>query len=204
VIGVALQPEPNNFDSDVRVPGNRLLQRHQNITGRKIKSYWKNISHDLHAAYQGICSYSCMYIMPPGSVDHFLPKTQYPDLSYEWSNYRLASQRVNQHKSDSTDVIDPFNVQPGWFVLDFPSCLVRPSEGLPDLITEQIENTISALKLNDDDTLVQERCDIMLMYAEGIVEIGFLSRRYPFLALEIERQNIQETVSNIFKKRSTT
>jgi hypothetical protein len=142
VIGIVPQPEPPNFDSDVREPGNKLLQVHQNITGKKLKNYWTKISYDLHTAYQGICAYTCMYILPPGSVDHFLPKTHYPALTYEWNNYRLASQRVNQHKADSTDVIDPFSIQPGWFVLDFPSCLVFPGDGLPDMLKEQIERTI--------------------------------------------------------------
>lgn len=203
MISVVPQPEPPNFNSDVREPGNRLIRRNQKIAGKNIKNYWKKISSDLHASYQGICAYTCMYIMPPGSVDHFLPKAKHLNLAYEWSNYRLASQRVNQHKSDSADVIDPFNIQPGWFVLDFPSCLVCPGDRLSKLVEEQIEKTINVLKLNDDDTLVQERCDMMLMYTDGEVELGFLSRRYPFLALEIERQNIQDTVNEIFKRRST-
>ena len=201
MIKVSLQPEPRNFDTNVRQLGNRLLSRGIPTSSKGYKNYWKKISHDLHRAYRGVCAYSCMYIMPPGSVDHFLPKVQHPNLAYEWSNYRLSSPRVNQHKGDSLDVIDPFNVQEGWFVLDFPSCLVKASDDLPEVIFNQVENTIRVLKLNDDDTLVQERCDIMLEYSDGAVTIDFLSRRYPFLAQEIIRQEIQDSVSDIFRRR---
>ncbi|MCP4489649.1 MAG: hypothetical protein GY820_20390 [Gammaproteobacteria bacterium] len=199
MINVGGQPEPGNFDSEVRQPGANFLEKKANNPQLKFKNLWKKVSRDLHAAYGGICAYTCMYILPPGSVDHFFPKSAHPDLAYEWSNYRLASQRVNQHKGDSTEVIDPFNVQAGWFVLDFPSCLVRSGENLSALVREQVENTIRILKLNDDDTLVQERCDMMVMYTDGEVEIGFLARRYPFLADEIHRQNIEDTVADIFK-----
>lgn len=99
-----------------------------------------------------------MYFVAPGSVDHFVPKSRRPDLAYEWSNYRLALPQVNSYKGDSTDVIDPFVVHEGWFVLDFPSCLVRPALALPSATTEQIEKTVQVLKLNDADHFVQERC----------------------------------------------
>lgn len=201
MIQVPLQPEPTDFDALVRQPGNRLLARGIPTSSKGYKNHWKKIAHDLHRAYNGVCAYSCMYIMPPGSVDHFLPKTKHPDLAYEWSNYRLSSQRVNQHKGDSLDVIDPINVQDGWFVLDFPSCLVKANNGLPQAICDQVEKSIAVLKLNEDDTLVQERCDLMLEYAEGAVTIDFLSRRYPFLASEIVRQNIQQSVGDIFRRR---
>ena len=202
MIELAQTPEPQHFDAQVRRPGNRLLARRIPTSSKQFNNYWKQIGHDLHTSYGGICAYTCMYMMPPGTVDHFFPKTQYPHHAYEWSNYRLATQKANQHKGDSTEVIDPFNVRPGWFVLDFPSCLVLPGSGLSDVVVAQIERTIKILKLNDDDVLVQERSDIMLMYADGEIEIGFLRKRYPFLALEIVRQGIEGTANQIFRRRN--
>lgn len=84
---------------------------------------------------------------PPGTTDHFLPKSTRPRDAYEWSNFRLCSHRVNGYKGDSILVIDPFVVQPGWFVLDFPSCLVRPGPEVAPMLAEQINMTITVLKL---------------------------------------------------------
>jgi len=141
-----------------------------------------------------------MYIpTPAGTIDHFIPKARRPDLAYEWQNLRLALHRMNLYKGDSTDVLDPFTIQSGWFVLDFPSCLVRPGFGLTPEQTRQVEASIATLKLNTDDSLVQDRCDVMVMFAQDHVGLGFLQRRYPFLAAEIVRQGIQQTARAIFK-----
>jgi len=153
---------------------------------------------DLHEAYDRICAYSCCYLSQKGSVDHFLPKRYYPQFAYEWDNYRLAAPRINNYKGDSAGLIDPFIVQMEWFVLDFPSCFVKSADGLPDHIARKINRTIVALRLNDDDYLVQVRCDIMLDFAEEKVRLSFLQSKYPFLASEIVRQGIETTAHKIF------
>lgn len=106
---------------------------------------------------------------------------------------------MNTYKADRTDIVDPFSVGPGWFVLDFPSCLVRPGAGLSPQETQEVDTSINALKLNDDDSLVQDRCDVMVMFAKGEVSLAFLEKRYPFLAAEVIRQGIQGNANAIFK-----
>ncbi|MDO8723099.1 MAG: hypothetical protein Q7J31_12885 [Syntrophales bacterium] len=204
MIRVTPQPEPRDFNKKVRERGQRFIATNPRPTGKqfKKKAFWKSAANDLRAAYGGICAYTCFYILSSASVDHFLPKSLYPKLAYEWSNFRLSRPQVNQYKADSMEVIDPFVAQTGWFVLDFPSCLVRPSNGLPAVITEQVNKSIQILKINEDDTFVQERCDLMLDFAEGKVTLTFLSKRYPFLATEIVRQGIQTTAITLFKRRS--
>lgn len=198
------QPEPHSFNANVRKRGTRYLTKNPTPTSKDFRknNYWKAAVNDLYAGYKGICAYTCMYFQRPGSVDHFLPKSIYPQLAYEWSNFRLSTPRVNSHKGDSTDVVDPFVIQPGWFVLDFPSCLVKPGDSLSGVTAQQIINTITVLKLNEDDVFVQERCDLMLDFAESNVSLDFLSRRYPFLAHEIVRQGIQNTALTLFKRRN--
>lgn len=198
MIRVTLQPEPTSFDQDVRRPGARFLANRQ--PGQKLLSHWRAASRDLYQAYSGICAYTCMYMLSPGSLDHFIPKSSRPDLAYEWTNFRLCTPRVNQQKSDSTDIIDPFVVRNGDFVIDLPSCLVKPADGLPTALRTQVLNSIHILKLNRDDSLVQERCEILLDFARGHVSQDFLNRRYPFLALEIMRQGLDsDSVAQAFK-----
>ena len=142
-----------------------------------------------------------MYILSPGSLDHFLPASRFRHLAYEWNNYRLACGQVNSYKGDSTDIIDPFLVRDGWFVIDFPSCLVRPAAELPQQIKEQIERSIEVLKLNSADHFVQERCDIILEFLGGHLSLDFLFRRYPFVGKEIERRGGRDALFNVFRHR---
>jgi hypothetical protein len=199
LIPVTPQPEPQGFDTSVRQRGNAFLAA--NPGAPKLPKYWKGAAaDDLYAAYKGICAYTCMYFVAPGSVDHFFPKSQRRDLAYEWSNYRLALPLVNSYKGESTAVIDPFVVQDGWFVMDFPSCLVRAARDLSSAITEQIEKTVQVLRLNDADPFVQERCNVAVEFLDGHLSFDFLSRRYPFLAAEIRRQGGKDVLRAVFKR----
>lgn len=202
MIPVALKPEPVGFDKQVRQKGKKFLDEH----GVPDKSsgfprYWRDIIDDLHRLYDGICAYTCIYLVSSGTVDHFLPKSKYPNLAYEWNNYRLASDTINQRKGEREDILDPFLVQPGWFTMDFPSCLIKISNLIPSEYAQRAACTIDILKLNNDDRLVQERCDIIMDYVERNVTLVFLEKRYPFIATEIKRQALVEGIERIFKRR---
>lgn len=200
-----VQPEPPGFDENVRRRGRAFLKVNAAPTSEhfKLHQYWKWAATELYAAYRRTCAYSCMYIPTPnGTIDHFLPKTRRPDRAYEWDNYRLALHRMNLYKGDRTDILDPFSLNDGWFVLDFPSCLVRPGADLTAEQKQQVETTIDVLKLNEDDSLVQDRCDVMVMFARGEVALAFLEKRYPFLAAEVLRQRLQGTADTVFKTPS--
>ncbi len=206
MIPVALQAEPDNFNASVRVPGAKFLAKTQHPTHRDFKgnNFWKNAAEDVYEAYSRVCAYTCRYIDTPyGSIDHFRSKSAHPHLSFEWSNFRLSLPRVNHHKAANASILDPFDVQPGWFVLDFPSCLVKPGDCLDHDVVDQINASIAGLKLNDDDSFVQDRSDIMMMYAEQVVTLTYLQRRRPFLAAEVERQGIDHVrAAALFKRLS--
>jgi len=91
------------------------------------------------------------------SVDHFQPKSTYSHLAYEWSNYRLAHSKINSYKGNSVGILDPFHIQPGWFILDFANCHVRPNPATAQAIQNSVSHTIAVLRLNSDDSLVQFR-----------------------------------------------
>lgn len=202
LIPVTLQLEPHNFNAKVRTPGQKFLAKTPTPTHEEFKknSFWKNAAKEVYEAYSRVCAYTCRYIdVPTGSIDHFNSKSTHPKQAYEWSNFRLCMHRVNGHKGASVDVIDPFAVLPGWFVLDFPSCLVKAGAELDEQMRERVEATIRALKLNDDDTFVQDRCDVMMMFSQGDVALGYLKKHRPFLAVEVERQGIENTAATLFK-----
>jgi hypothetical protein len=192
LIRVAQKPEYPGFNSQVRLPGAAFLSSCPNPTSEQFrkKNYWSRAAKELHAAYSGICAYTATYLPEQGSVDHFVPKTVDPTLAYEWGNYRLASGRVNSCKGNQTNILDPFNVDSDWFEMAIPSCLLKVKSGLPGDLRGQINATINSLRLNDDDYYVQERCNILIAYAKAEISINFLTRRYPFLAKEVVRQNL--------------
>ncbi len=183
-----------SFNIDVREPGAVFLAvcPTPNSDQFKKKNYWTRAAPELHAVYKGICAYTAMYMPQQGTVDHFLPKSIHPQLAYEWNNFRLAGGKVNNSKGDLTNVLDPFEIQDDWFCLEIPSCLLMPNPGLTKELRVQIKSSINSLRLNQDDSYVQERCNILMEYAREAVTLEFLQRRYPFLAKELVRQGVNQ------------
>ncbi|NLR98873.1 hypothetical protein HGP17_18810 [Rhizobium sp. P38BS-XIX] len=205
MIGVVPKQEYPGFDSEVRKRGAAFLATCPKPTSKQFKknNFWNKAVRELHEAYSGICAYTAMYLPEQGTVDHFLPKAGdngHPHLAYEWQNFRLAGGRVNTSKGDSIDIVDPFEVQDDWFFMDVPACLLRPNPGLGKDLKRKIAGTINALRLNQDDNYVQERCNILIAYAQHDISLNFMERRYPFLAKEIVRQAVsQQRLRELFR-----
>lgn len=201
VISLQLAQEPAAFDSTVRKPGAAFLRRKRRPISREFSSasYWRVCLADLASAYNNICAYSCSYIPVGRTVDHFHPKSVRPDLAYEWRNFRLASEKLNSYKGNSTDILDPCNMGEDWFTLDFDTFFVRPAEGLRADARKMVERTIHVLRLNRDDSLVENRFLTTELYARGQVTIRFLDERYPFISRELRRQNMLNTIQERFR-----
>ena len=148
MIPIEPAPEPPEFDCTVRLPGSRAIaelvgeatQRragrpfHQvadsrdTIPATSFPPYWREALDDLQAAYGRVCAYLCVRISTDPTVDHYVAKSRRWDLVYEWSNYRLACAAMNSYKGEHGDVLDPFELQHGWFALELwssRSCQAR-------------------------------------------------------------------------------
>lgn len=203
--------EPESFDEKVRQPGHRALaelvgetglpprkgrrrkvvaQTREEIPADKFPPVWTNALPDLMKAYGRLCAYICIYIervTGGGSVDHMLPKSNAWQDVYEWQNYRLACTLMNARKNRYLDVLDPFEVEDGWFRLELVSYQVIPGEGLDPAIEARVLATIERLSLNDHDCL-KVREEYATAYFDGDIKLDYLRRRAPFLAREIEGQ----------------
>ena len=210
MIHVALADEPTAFDAKVRQPGLRAIaelvgekpprsagRRHKKIAATRdeippdrFPAYWHEAIDDLLSGYQRICAYLCLYI-PRGtgapSVDHMLAKSRHWDRVYEWDNYRLASSRMNSRKGAVTNVLDPFEVENGWFALELVDFQVVPGDGLSAETLNAVQRTIDQLGLSD-----RECCDARAEFAEdyweGHIDLDHLSRHASFVASELRRQ----------------
>lgn len=204
MIPVEPQPEPDVFDQLVRIPGKHFLRK---LSGSKptykqwkYQDHWKHIRFHLYKAYHGICAYSAHWI-PCGStvpnIDHFIPKSVEPELAYEWGNYRLAGSLVNALKRDWQDVLDPFTIEDNWFYLHFPSLMLHPNPELSSQLQQKIWATIDRLQLNDNQTFVEERSAWLEPYCRGKEDFSVLKKNAPFIAYELERQNLVEHIKTI-------
>jgi hypothetical protein len=191
---VALQQEPANFANNVRNPGSAFLRRVANPSREQYKQhdYWKRCLPELRTAYGAVCAYSSCWVPTSCSVDHFYPKSAFPHLAYEWDNYRLAHERINNNKGDSTGVLDPFTLQAGWFELDFSSFRVKVRPGLQPAAVQAVNNTIAILQLNSDP-FVELRYSVVKDYSDG-VPLAIVQRRYPFIAHELNRQGLAVSI----------
>lgn len=204
MIHVDQRQEPANFDRLVRRRGQRFLQGTPRPASKEWRNhrYWHHIGPQLHDSYGGICSYSCHWIpydTGAETVEHFRPKDTYPADAYEWSNYRLVCATLNGRKGVHEDVLDPFLVQNGWFVIDFPSMLVKPSSNLALENRRMVQATIDRLGLNDEGTCLKSRVKWLMDYCLTEISFDYLRRNAPFIVAEMERQNLVATIREVFR-----
>ena len=217
MIRVVLAEEPADFDAKVRKPGLRAIAEmvgEPNLSKRrgrkrdvvansrdaipadKFPAYWTEALPELLEAYGRVCAYMSFYIervTGAASVDHMLPKSVSWHEVYEWRNYRLACSLMNSRKNDYRDVLDPFEIDDGWFRLELVGYQVIPASGLPADIHAKVQATIDRLKLNDRECL-KLREEHANAYSQGDISLAHLRRRAPFLAREIERAAAGEEV----------
>ncbi len=208
MIHVKEQPEPECFDELVRIPGKEFLKKVLHPTKEQWKShaYWGKVKDRLYNSYDQICSYSCHWIPADTgfrTCEHFIAKESQPELAYEWSNYRLVCGTLNGRKGNRANVLDPFHVEDGWFIIDFPSLIVQAESTLADDLRQRVKDTIRALKLNDEGTCLKARFAWLEQYCvlwrqtSSDVALPNLQRYAPFLARELLRQNLVETIADV-------
>jgi hypothetical protein len=213
------EPEPTGFDFDGRVrqpgrsalaeltgspptiqrPGPRIKPRAARIEDlgpsvlRK-HDYWTRALDALHAAYGGHCAYASFYIEPltGPTVDHFVAICRAePQEAYEWRNYRLACSLMNSRKHDFACILDPCEIEDGWFALDLDTFDVIPGEGLDASLRERVRETCDRL-LNTPECKSMRRRYFELHWAPKDparpVPLWFIEEQAPFLTREMRRQ----------------
>ncbi len=195
MIPVKLQPEPKNFDEQVRKPGNDFLKQTSKPISEdwKGKEYWQKALPEARAVYKGICAYSALWIPHSTgnhSIDHFVPKSLNPQLAYEWDNFRYVAARFNSRKGKRA-ILDPFSLELDWFILNFGTFFVHPNPLLTESQKNKVRQTIDYLQLNGDDEMVAEREAYYKYYKSGDISLTHLEKMAPFIAYEMKRQGLR-------------
>lgn len=205
MIRIFPQPEPEIFDDKVRKPGKAWLDKQdfydpQNPKAKKrvpkktkFPTYWLNISKEIYDAYRGICAYLGIYFEQAtgaSSVDHFLPKTLYPGLTYEWDNYRLSCLGINRKKGQREEIMDPFLVPDHAFHINFSSGRMFPNPAATRTEQQLVQHTIDELNLNSAN-IREMRCKHIDLYANKKVSANYMQTHSPYVWAEIKRQHLE-------------
>lgn len=198
MIPVTLQPEPADFDAEVRQRG-RVWLGAQGIAlnaappkASKLPNYWSRSNKQLWEAYSGICAYLAIFFewsTGAASTDHFIAKSQNAGDAYEWSNYRLSCLGPNRNKNKFDDMLDPIGLTQNTFVINFASGKIAPNPTLSPSQKAAARKTIRRLKLDSPDNK-KMRAQHYKEYLEGDCSLNFLQRKSPFVHAEIVRQGL--------------
>ena len=215
MIPVTPASEPADFDARVRRkgldaiaeltgkkpaqarPGRRrkkVAEKPEEIPADAFPSFWRDVLPDMLHSYNRLGAYLALYIehaTGSPSVDHVVPKSKAWDRVYEWSNYRLACALVNSKKNNLDLVLDPFQMGPGLFALEFYEFQVTPGPLAVGALWDKVKDTIDLLGLSMDDCCAARRAYVEnyeLGPGQGGIDLGYLERRAPFVAQELRRQ----------------
>ena len=116
----------------------------------KWRDFHKNVS-DVFASLCGYCEETCK-----GDVDHFRPKSRFPERVYAWDNWVLACHTCNHKKSalwPRGGYVDPCaKSKPArpesFFEFDTKTGEILPKSGLTDARRRRADRMINDLKLN--------------------------------------------------------
>ena len=179
-------PEPAQFHEKARMPGTAWLR--DNPSAARPRDYWTPFKGALAQGFGDLCAYSVMY-EPVGTVDHFVSFHEDRLLAYEWGNYRYCAGWINSAKSNTpaADLLDPFEVENGWFELHLPSLQLRVSGTVPDHFRARAEQVLNKLHLRDDERVMRQRSAWYDLYRSGDLSLEGLEKRAPLIAAAIAR-----------------
>ena len=179
--------EPAGFENDVRTPGTQWLIEHPQA--KRPSPLWSQYLNELRAGFSSMCGYAAMRVDSDPTVDHYLSWTRHPDQAYEWSNYRFASNLMNNIKrTKDSAVLDPFEVGEGWFEIQLPSLQMAVTDAVPKALRTKAEFTIKALKLRDDERVIRWRQSWYEMYLSGDLKLEGLRKVAPLIAAAVDKQ----------------
>ena len=146
------------------------------LTGRDpdFPTIWGHCKESLRAMSLRKCSY-CEYTIPQkrlGHVDHFCPKTYFPSLAYEWTNYFYSCGGCNGAKSSKwKNYIRPDSD-------DVEAMLIFHENGTVTGVDARAQATIDDFELNEEG-LVEVRKEAVQFVARLIDGAIRLYKRNP-------------------------
>lgn len=86
-----------------------------------------------------------------GDIEHVIPKSVAPEITFEWSNLTIACDKCNTNKSDEEGLVDPYEEEPAnHLIFDGPMVLAHP-DSIKGRLTEEV------LDLNRSELIERRR-----------------------------------------------
>lgn len=184
---VARVPAPSTFAS-VSQRGNDWLARNPASTQRP-PAYWREFNLDLGEGFKFLCGYMTLWTTD-GTVDHFVSIKEDRARAYDWDNYRYVAGWVNSSKQDvvSTEILDPYEVEEGWFEILLPTLELVVTSKVPPEKRARAEQTLKSLPIGRDARAIKRRGIYYDEYLKKKIDLAQLWKRAPLLAAAIEKQ----------------
>ena len=142
----------------------RWIQYYRSGVGSKpTDSRWRDFHYELGQLFRGLCGYC--ESPDKGEVDHFRPKSRFPESVYEWSNWIFACRACNQSKREKWPeggYVDPCAALASdrpetYFTFVTKTGEIVPLKELDSDRWHKAQMMIEDLKLNDWHHLVYRR-----------------------------------------------
>lgn len=186
MIPTAKVKKPKDFEVKVKVPGDQWLKDNQKA--KRPKALWAPYTKDLAEGFSNLCGYAAMFDPTGGTVDHYLSFKNHPKKAFDWSNYRFASGTLNSSKRNADDaVLDPFEVQGGWFEIELPSMQMRVTDAVPAAFRAKAAYTLKRLGLRDGERVIRWRRSWYALYEKGDLTLDGLRQMAPLIATAVEK-----------------
>ena len=141
----------------------RWIAYYRDQQGKKpTDSRWLDFKSHVRQVFLCLCGY-CENVDPGGEVDHFRPKSGFPERVYEWSNWVYACRFCNKSKGNKwppRGYVNPCaataKARPEiYFDFDTQTGEILVNMALGPVQRQKAENIIVDLKLNDIDQLIR-------------------------------------------------
>lgn len=187
--------EPALFDQNCRQPGALFLAAHPDKDPHEQSDWWSQFQPDLARHFGYRCGWLATCIELEGIVEHWLacgPRQEaaspHRDLAFEWTNYRYATGVVNSLKGTLDDqVLDPCEVQDGWFEVLLPSFELVATSRLPQELRGKAETTIRELQLRRHKAQFTRWRWYQRYWNGGNPQLPLLRNDAPLVAAAVER-----------------
>ena len=189
--------EPQLFNLNCREPGTTWLAAHPDEDPHKQSEWWSKFQPELARHFGHRCGWLATSIELDGIVEHWLscgPREGVPSphrhLAFEWTNYRYATGVINSLKGIlDNQIIDPCEVQAGWFEVLLPSFELVTTNRIPPGLQDKAKRTIEKLQLRRHKAQFTRWRWYQRFWNAGNPDLVALRQDAPLVAEAIERAN---------------